>query len=129
MANNSLTQYIELYLEHEAQVNSNSAPVLNALRPRALEELTGASLPHTDSEGYERTSISDMFAPDYGVNIMRMNLPVDVAASFRCDVPNMSTLLGVVVNDSFRPAATLDQRLPQGVIFGSLCKTPFFTPT
>ena len=37
MANNSLTQYIELYLEHEAQVNSNSAQVLNDLRPRALE--------------------------------------------------------------------------------------------
>lgn len=128
MANNSLTQYIELYLEHEAQVNSNSAQVLNDLRPRALEELTGTSLPHTDTEGYERTSISDMFAPDYGVNIMRMNLPVDVAASFRCDVPNMSTLLGVVVNDSFRPAATLDQRLPQGVIFGSLCKNAVLHP-
>lgn len=128
MADNSLKQYTELYLEHGQQVNANSAPVLNALRPKALEVLTGASLPHTDAEGYERTSIAEMFAPDYGVNIMRMNLPVDVAASFRCDVPNLSTLLGVVVNDSFHPTATLDQRLPEGVIFGSLCKNAALHP-
>lgn len=119
---NSLTQYIELYTTHKADINANSAPALNALRPQALSQLTDTALPHTDTEGYERTSIAEMFAPDFGVNIMRMNIPVDVAASFRCDVPNISTLLGIVVNDSFHPTATLHNKLHDGVIFGSLCK-------
>lgn len=117
---NSLIQYIELYLQNRDTVNGNSAPALNAMRERAMEMLAGASLPHTDTEGYERTSLRDMFAPDYGVNIARMNLPVDIAASFRCDVPNLSTLLGVVVNDSFHPVENLLQRLPEGVIYASL---------
>ena len=101
-------------------MNSNSAEALNALRPKALEELNGASLPHTDTEGYERTSIAEMMAPDYGVNIMRVNIPVDVSRMFHCDVPNLSTLLGVVVNDAFVASERLESRLPEGVIFGSL---------
>ncbi len=119
---NSITQYTDLYREYEKVVNGNSAPVLNRLRPHALEALAGRSLPHTDTEGYERTSIAEMFAPDYGINIARMNMPADVAAAFRCDVPNLSTLLGVMVNDAFHPSSTLSQRLPQGVIFDSLRK-------
>ena len=60
------------------------------------------------------------FPPDYGVNISRVNIPVDVAASFKCDVPSLSTLLGLVINDSFHPTSKLESKLPEGVFFGSL---------
>ena len=63
-----------------------------------------------------------MLAPDFGVNISRVHIPVNVAATFKCEVPRMSTVMGFVLNDSFIPAEGNAQRLPQGVIFGSLAK-------
>ena len=117
---NSLTQYINLFEENRELINSKSAGKLNAVREEALGELRDARLPDKNSEGFEKTSIEDMFAPDFGVNISRVNIPVDVAASFKCDVPALSTLLGIVVNDSFVPTSLLESKLPEGVFFGSL---------
>lgn len=117
---NSLSQYLELYRLNAEAIDSGSAPVINALRAEAFEQLSHLSLPQRGDENYERTSVEDMFAADYGVNINRMDIKADVAASFRCDVPNMSTLLGVVVNDAFHPTRGLLNNLPEGVLFCSL---------
>lgn len=117
---NSLKQYIELYLENRGTVDENSAAPLNKLRAEALEVLESAQLPDSSCEDFEHTSINDMFAPDYGVNISRVNIPVDVASSFKCGVPNMSTLLGITVNDSFRSTSTLQGKLTDGALFMSL---------
>lgn len=119
---NSLDQYLNLYATSRSVIDSRSAPALNALRESAFAALQGKRLPDKKTEGYERTSIDEMFAPDYGVNIGRVDIPVDIAASFRCDVPNLSTLQAVVVNDSFHPSATLVDKLPEGMIFCSLAK-------
>lgn len=119
---NSLEQYLELYRLNAEAIDRGSVPALNRRRPEAFEALKGAHLPERGDENYERTSVNDMFAADYGVNINRVNIPADVSASFRCDVPNMSTLLGVVVNDSFHPARTLLGGLPEGVKFMSLAE-------
>lgn len=118
----SLKQYIDLYHANREAIDAHSASVLNALRPAALSALEGKSLPKRGEEGYEKTSIDDMMAPDYGVNVNRVNIPVDVAASFHCDVPNMSTLMSFVVNDTYIPAATLHRKLPDGVIVDSLAR-------
>lgn len=117
---NPLTQYIKLFEEHRATICAHSAGKLNAVREEAYSQLQGANLPDRSCEGFEKTSIADMFAPDYGVNISRVNIPVDIAATFRCDVPSLSTLLGLVINDSFHPTSMLESKLPAGVFFGSL---------
>lgn len=122
MTRTALSQYVDLFEHNSKEIDSHSAPVLNRLRTKALSALNGATLPTRRTEGYEKTSLEDMFAPDYGVNITRVNIPVDVAASFKCDVPNLSTLTGVTVNDKFVPSAGLESRLPKGVTFMSLAK-------
>lgn len=128
---NPLEQYIKLYTDNAATVDAGSAPALNALRPDALKALEadgGATLPARGSENYERTDLPAIYAPDFGVNIGRVSLPVDVAATFHCDVPNLSTLLGLVVNDAFCPSSTLLANLPEGVVFGSLRKVAADNP-
>lgn len=117
---NSLNQYIELFEQYRSRIDAASAPAINSRRDEALEILRAASLPTRGAEGYVVVAPDEMFAPDYGVNIDRLEASADVAHAFRCDVPNLSTLLGVVVNDSFHPTSTLDARLPQGVTFCSL---------
>lgn len=119
---NALNQYIALYDDHRREIDAGSAPVLNALRPEARKAIEGHRLPKRCDEGYEKTDVDAMFAPDYGVNINRMNLPVDIAATFRCDVPNISTLLGVVVNDKFVATDTLTRNCPEGLTVMSLAR-------
>lgn len=117
---NALTQYIELFDSNRAMVEEGSSAAMNRLREAARTALSEAHLPQRGDEGFEKTSINDMFAPDFGVNIARVNLPVDVAATFRCDVPNMSTLLALVANDKFVPTDSLLRNLPGGVTVCSL---------
>lgn len=120
-AMSSLTQYTDLYRQTAAKIDANSAPVLNALRPAALEALDRAGrLPLPSDEGFEKTSIEEMYAPDFGLNPDRLPIEADIAATFRCDVPNLSTLLALVVNDRFVPTSTLIKNLPEGVTVCSL---------
>lgn len=120
---NSLLQYIDLYRANAAALDSHSAGALNDARTAALEALLEAGrLPDTSDEGYEKTSVNEIFAPDYGVNVTRVNIPADVAASFRCGVPNLSSLLGLTVNDRFFPTEQLLKNCPEGVTVCSLAR-------
>ncbi len=117
----ALNQYIDLYRSVGERMDANSAPVLNALREDALKRLLESGrLPERSDEGFEKTSIEEMFAPDYGLNPDRLPIQADIASTFRCDVPNLSTLLALVVNDRFVPSATLLKNLPEGVTVSSL---------
>lgn len=123
MANNSLQQYLNLYNESGAEIAAHSVEAFNRLRPAALSALTAVGcLPERGDEGYDKLSVNDMFAPDFGLNINRLGFPVDTAATFRCDVPTVSTLLGITVNDVFRPSASLLRNMPEGVIVMSLAE-------
>lgn len=54
MQDNALTQYIRLYEQNAAVIDSHSAPALNRLRPEALSALQGAKLPTQKTEGMRR---------------------------------------------------------------------------
>lgn len=116
----ALNQYLDLYESNKELIDSKSAPLLNALRPKAAEALQTMRLPARGSEDYELTDLKKMLAPDFGVNIARVNLPVDPARTFRCDVPHMSTTLFMLVNDKCAETDTTRRGLPEGVLAGSL---------
>lgn len=117
----SLRQYTSLFGSSRAELEANSPAALSPARDRALALLESAGrLPERSDEGYEKTSVEEMFAPDFGVNINRVNIPVNIAESFRCDVPNITTLLAIVVNDRFVATSTLRGNLPAGVSFCSM---------
>ena len=120
MNNDSLQQYIDLYDSQRHLIDSGSNAVMNRARQVAREVLQGSTLPTKRTPGYAATSIARMFAPDMGVNLQRIDFKADVAAAFRCDIPNMSTLLAVVVNDMFHTSSTLAANLPEGVIFDTI---------
>lgn len=124
----SLNQYITLYRDHADAVCDHAPEVMNRPRPEAFKALTGIDLPRLGAESYDVTSLPDMLAPDYGVNINRVAFGVDTAEAFRCGVPNISTLMAVMVNDAFRPTATLQRNLPKGVTVTSLAKAAADSP-
>ena len=54
------------------------------------------------------------------MNLKRVKIPVNPQDVFHCDVPNLSTSLYFVVNDSFYHQALPKAHLPEGVYIGSL---------
>lgn len=88
---NPAQQYIDLYREN--------ADLLGP-RPEALEML--------ETRGNE---LPKAFAENYGINLRRLALPVDVNRSFKCAVPSINAAPALMVNDIFQAPS----RLPQGV--------------
>ena len=121
---NSEQQYIELY-EQARQIIHNHAPeVMNAVRDEAFEDFRRQGFPSKKVERYKYTDVQKLFEPDYGVNLSRLQIPVDPYEAFRCDVPNLSTSLYFVVNDMFYHDDKPKGNLPEGVVIGSMRNYP-----
>jgi Fe-S cluster assembly protein SufD len=116
----ALNQYLDLYSSNKDLLNSHSAGVLNTSRAAAAQVLRENGLPKFGSEHYAVTDLEKVLAPDYGVNMARVKIPVDTAASFHCDVPNMSTALFFLINDTFACGKRAADNLPEGVVVESL---------
>ena len=94
-------QYIELYEQCRNLICEHSADVMNAVRDAAYEDFKRQGFPNRKVERYKYTDMQKLFQPDYGLNLYRLEIPVDPYEAFRCDVPNLSTSLYFVVNDAF----------------------------
>lgn len=116
----TLKQYIDLYKEAGETINRLSPEPLNRPRAAALATVTDGALPRKGDEGYERTSVDDMFAPDYGINCSRMEWDLAALGQFRCEVANFSPLQAYLAGDTFIATPQLASRLPEGVTFCSL---------
>ncbi|KAA6328627.1 FeS cluster assembly protein SufD [termite gut metagenome] len=113
-------QYIDLFSQYEEIICRHSAPLLNAPRAAAMSRFKQSGFPTRKEENYRYTDVSKLFAPNYGLNLNRLDIPVNPYEVFKCDVPNMSTSLHFVVNDAFYNRALPKYKLPEGVIFGGL---------
>lgn len=113
-------QYIDLYRQCRDIIFSHSTAPLNAVRDMAAADFERQGFPSRKVERYKYTDIQGLFAPDYGLNLNRLNIPVNPYDAFRCDVPNLSTSLYFVINDVFHTKAQPKGHLPDGVIVGSL---------
>ncbi len=112
-------QYIDLFTQAEAMICRHSADVLNAPRAAAFAHFQQLGFPNSKNEDYKYSDMGKLFAPDYGLNLNRLSIPVNPNEVFKCDVPNMSTSLFFVLNDSFY-SENATSRLPEGVLLGSL---------
>ena len=127
---NSEQQYIDLYKQCRSMICEHSSDVMNSVRDAAFEQFVSAGFPSRKQERYKYTDMQALFAPDYGLNLNRLQIPVDPYQAFRCDVPNLSTSLYFVVNDMFykgengevrgEKVAHVTPKLPEGVVIGSL---------
>ncbi len=117
---NPLSQYIELYQGQRPLIEKNSAEPLDSLRHQAMKRLEDCALPTKGSENYEIIDIPELLAPDYGLNLADIAMDANPKTSFRCGVPELSSALGFVINDSVKIPDMATDGLPEGVEFTSL---------
>lgn len=115
-------QYIELFSDCRSMLDQHSASVLNARRDEAYDAFCTLGFPTRKVERYKYTDVEAAFSPNYGLNLNRLDIPVNPYDVFKCDVPNLSTSLYFMVNDSFYDKALPKAALPEGVLVMGLCQ-------
>jgi len=115
-----MNQYIDIYREYEELIRMNAPACMNPLREKAFEDFRRLGFPSLKDENYRYTDVAKAFAPNYGLNLSRLKTPLNPLDVFSCDVPNMSTQLYFVVNDSFYSELMPKASLPEGIYAGSL---------
>lgn len=116
----ALNQYLDLYREHQKLIDANGAGPLNDLRGDAYAQLSEMKLPKADSDNYENCDLEAILAPDYGINLAKLNIDVNPQATFRCDVPMLTESPFMLINDTFAASKSMIEGLPEGVEAGSL---------
>lgn len=113
-------QYIDLFTRYEDLIRRHASDIQNGFRTQAFADFERLGFPSVNSEDYKYTDVAQAFAPDFGVNINRLQIPVNPYDVFRCDVPNLSTSLYFVVNDTFYDKMLPKAHLPEGVYAGGM---------
>lgn len=113
-------QYIDLYNQHKETININSSPIMNGARELAFADFCRMGFPTDKMEDFLYTSLRPSFEPDYGMNINRLEVPVNPYEVFRCGVPGINSHLYFVVNDQFFHNQGYKSTLPEGVLVGSI---------
>jgi len=122
-------QYIELYNSHHETIKKHSSGVMNDGRDASFDKFRALGFPTTQLENYKYTDLSQALSIDYGLNINRLNVPVNPYEVFTCDVPGIHSYLYFVVNDGFYPVNdNRNDTLPEGVIIGSLSEVSKLHP-
>ena len=116
----AIDQYLDLWKEHKELIEAKSSPALNRLRESAADSLITNGLPSEKAENYRHTNLERLLSPNYGINVARVPIAVNPSESFRCDVPQLSTSLFLVINDAFAETAGCRNNLPAGVEVMSL---------
>jgi len=122
-------QYLDLFTQHEGVVRRHAPEGMNGLRVQAFADLERNGFPAFNEEDYRYTDVSQVFTPDYGLNLNRLKTHIVPAEIFRCDVPNMSAQLYFIVNDSFYEEVMPSSSLPKGVYAGGMKKFAASYPT
>lgn len=113
--------YIDIFTQNRTLIDGGSAGAMNALRNKALDCFVRNGLPHKGLEEYLHTDVAEWFKPDWGMNLGRLDMHVDFAQAFKCNVPNLSTQLYFLANDEFALSDTAAKAsYPDGVFVGSL---------
>ncbi|MEG1574341.1 MAG: Fe-S cluster assembly protein SufD [Bacteroidales bacterium] len=110
-------QYIDIINAQIHAINRGSAAVMNAVREESFAAFQRFGIPSSKSENYRHVNLSDLYLPDYGLNLGRLNLSVTKDV-FRCSVSGLNTDVVYIVGDI--PYIPKTEPLPEGVIIGSL---------
>lgn len=116
----AIDQYLDLYRQHRQLIDSNGAAPINALRDNAARHLAAMRLPRRGDENFENVDLEEMLAPDFGINLQKVDIDVNTDATFRCDVPVSSPAVLMNINDTFAASADALANIPDGVEVGSL---------
>ena len=113
-------EYIKLFENNRELIDGPCTRKLNDEREKAFVSFKTNGFPKIKDENWLHTNVAKKFETDYGMDLGRKANISDVKGSFTCDVPNLKTVRGYIVNDSFIITDNDQHKLPQGVVIGNI---------
>ena len=113
-------EYIKLFENNRGLIDEPCTQKLNDEREKAFVRFKTNGFPKIKDENWLHTNVAKKFETDYGMDLGRKANISDVKGSFTCDVPNLKTVRGYIVNDSFIITDNDLHKLPQGVVIGNI---------
>lgn len=114
------TQYIDLFTEYRTLIDNKSTKVLNEERNKAFEIFKTLGFPNRSLEDYQYSDVAKEFIPDYGLNLNRLPISTNPYSAYKCNVPELTTNLFFLMNDTFHKEHQPKVDFPKGVFIGSL---------
>jgi Fe-S cluster assembly protein SufD len=110
---------ISLFRQNTAALETNSGSILNMYREQAFHDFDRLGIPTTRNENYRYTPLEKYFQGNYEVEMTINPFKIDIRSVFKCDVPELDTLVVLVLNGFY---ATDNQtgQLPEGVVICGL---------
>ncbi|MBO5922846.1 MAG: Fe-S cluster assembly protein SufD [Bacteroidaceae bacterium] len=113
-------EYINLFESNKALIDKPCTQKLNEEREKAFVRFRAEGFPKLKDENWLHTNVAKKFETDYGMDLGRKAGANSVKGSFTCDVPNLKTVRGYIVNDCFTIAGEDRNKLPKGVLIGKI---------
>ncbi|MFO7616916.1 MAG: SufD family Fe-S cluster assembly protein, partial [Bacteroidales bacterium] len=117
--NNQLTEW---YFSNRDILMASSSSIFNSLRPKAMEAFVELGIPDRSQEKYKYTDVSSIFLTPFNRYIGPKKILFDVEDLFHCDIPELDTELVLLVNGWFYENRPRIDRLPGGILVGSLAE-------
>ena len=115
-------EYINLFESNKALIDKPCTRKLNEEREKAFVRFRAEGFPKLKDENWLHTNVAKKFETDYGMDLGRKAGANSVKGSFTCDVPNLKTVRGYIVNDCFTITEEDRNKLPKGVLIGKINK-------
>ena len=113
-------EYINLFESNKALIDKPCTRKLNEEREKAFVRFRAEGFPKLKDENWLHTNVAKKFETDYGMDLGRKAGANSVKGSFTCDVPNLKTVRGYIVNDCFAITEEDRNKLPKGVLIGKI---------
>lgn len=113
-------EYINLFESNKALIDKPCTRKLNEEREKAFVRFRAEGFPKLKDENWLHTNVAKKFETDYGMDLGRKAGANSVKGSFTCDVPNLKTVRGYIVNDCFTITEEDRNKLPKGVLIGKI---------
>ena len=113
-------EYINLFESNKALIDKPCTRKLNEEREKAFVRFRAEGFPKLKDENWLHTNVAKKFETDYGMDLGRKVGANSVKGSFTCDVPNLKTVRGYIVNDCFTITEEDRNKLPKGVLIGKI---------
>jgi Fe-S cluster assembly protein SufD len=127
-----LTDYSLILAEHfreaEAGFLLHSPALLNKPRIKAFSDFVRQGIPSRKNEDYKYTNLQASFDPGFAWNHQSEKEDFQLKDIFKCDVPQLDSHLVLLLNGRFHSYNPHSEKLPEGVILGSLEKISAKSP-
>ncbi|HOS91307.1 MAG TPA: Fe-S cluster assembly protein SufD [Prolixibacteraceae bacterium] len=112
--------YLARYREAADRWMKETPPVLHRNRETAIREFLRQGIPSKKNENYKYSPLQPYFSWEYDFQHSRNHVDFQLNEVFQCDIPQLDTVLMLVMNGWFHSLNSERYELPPGVIAGSL---------